>query len=57
VLINYIVSLKNTLKPTEKIESELREAYPKHPWVQQQTAMAAMFDEYAARFKEQIKTK
>jgi len=57
ILINYIVSLKNTLKPAEKIESELREAYPKHPWVQQQTAMASMFDEYSARFKEQIKTK
>jgi coatomer protein complex subunit epsilon len=57
VLINYIVSLKNTLKPAEKIELELRETYPKHPWVQQQAAMSAMFDEYAARFKEQIKTK
>jgi len=57
VLINYIVSLKNALKPTEKIESELREAYPKHPWVLQQAAMSSMFDEYATRFKEQIKNK
>lgn len=56
VLINYIVSLKNTLKPVEKIESELRETYPKHPWVQQQAAMSTMFDEYAARFREQIKS-
>jgi len=55
ILINYIVSQKNISKNTDKIEIELREAYPKHPWVLQQTAMSTMFDEYTARFKEQIK--
>lgn len=52
-LINYIVCLRNLRKSQEvvdKVENELRELYPQHPWIQNQASMSSMFDQHAKNY-------
>lgn len=52
-LINYITCLQSLQKPREivdKIEGELRENYPKHPYLANLDAMTDMFDHHAKTY-------
>ena len=52
-LLNSIVCLQHLRKGADiidKIEGELRQNYPRHPWLAKQQEMSDMFEKHAAAF-------